>query len=395
MPRGTADVRPGTTDTRVPVRPAPRAAASRPGRPSLVDLSAEALTDVLSRLGEPAYRGPQIEHWIYRQFARRAADMSNLPSALRARLDAQYDVWPLTLQTYAVSRNGDTLKALFRLADGACVEAVLMLYDQRQTLCISSQVGCAMACTFCATGQDGLTRNLTPGEIVGQVLYLARLLAQRDALALGLQARSARVSNVVFMGMGEPFHNYDAVWRAIPRLASERYCGLGARRITISTVGVAPQIAAMAQEPWPVRLAVSLHAPNDALRAQLVPPARRWPLQEVLRAVRTYTRRTRRRVSFEYVMLDGINDHPQLGADLGRLVQGLPCHVNLIPFNPIPGGRYQPSPDGRIRAFARRVGAAGIPVTIRVKRGIEMDAGCGQLKRRAAVNASRPGDRPR
>ena len=266
MTRGTADGRPGTTDTRVQVRPAPRAAASRPGRPSLVDLSAEALTDVLSRLGEPAYRGPQIEHWIYRQFARRAADMSNLPSALRARLDAQYDVWPLTLQTYAVSRNGDTLKALFRLADGACVEAVLMLYDQRQTLCISSQVGCAMACTFCATGQDGLTRNLTPGEIVGQVLYLARLLAQRDALALGLQARSARVSNVVFMGMGEPFHNYDAVWRAIPRLASERYCGLGARRITISTVGVAPQIAAMAQEPWPVRLAVSLHAPNDALR---------------------------------------------------------------------------------------------------------------------------------
>lgn len=362
--------------------------APRGTRPNLLDLGTDGLAALMTRLGEPNYRIRQIEHWVYRKFTDRFANMSNLPPGLRRILDSHYTVLPLALDTLQVSRTGDALKVLFRLEDGAQIEAVLMLYDRRQTLCISSQVGCAMGCRFCATGLDGLARNLTPGEIMGQVLYLSMMLARPEVWDLDLKASGTRVSNIVYMGMGEPFHNYDAVWHSIRTLVSGRYYGLGARNITVSTVGLAPQILAMAQEKLPVRLAVSLHAPNDTLRAQIVPPARRWSIQDILAAVCTYIGRTNRRVTFEYVMLEGWNDDPALGTELGRLLHGLLCHVNLIPFNPIPGDQFRAAPAARIQAFAAHVQAEGIPVSIRVRRGIEMDAGCGQLRKRESAALS-------
>ena len=352
------------------------------GKPSLLDMSPVALTSALARRGEPKYRVQQVQRWVYQRFASNFSEMTNLSGGLRQSLAEAYDVWPLSLGTYGVSKDRDTLKALFQLQDGECVEAVLMLYDRRQTLCISSQVGCAMGCTFCATGLDGLTRNLTAGEIVGQVLALARMLDRREELRLLLDARQSHVSNIVFMGMGEPFHNYGAVWDAVRIMAAPDFFGLSPRNITISTVGLVPQIRAMAQEPLPVRMAISLHAPNDELRARIVPPARRWPIAEILGAARHYIHQTGRRVTFEYVMLDGLNDDPRLGTELGQRLRGLNCHVNLIPFNPIPGDRFQPSPMSRTQAFATAVKRSGIATTIRVRRGIEMDAGCGQLRKR-------------
>ncbi len=354
-------------------------------KPSLLDVSPGELTAALARRGEPEYRAEQVRRWVYRSFASDFSEMTDLSRGLRDALAATYAVWPLSLSTYAVSQRRDTLKALFRLRDGEYVEAVLMLYDRRQTLCISSQVGCAMGCTFCATGMDGLTRNLTAGEIVGQVLALARMLDRRAELGLSLDAQRSHVSNVVFMGMGEPFHNYGAVWDAVRTMAAPDFFGLSPRNITISTVGLVPQIRAMAQEPLPVRMAISLHAPNDELRARIVPPARRWPIAEILGAARHYVERTGRRVTFEYVMLNELNDDPRLGTELGRRLRGLNCHVNLIPCNPIPGDAFQPSPAARTQAFAAAVRRSGIATTIRVRRGIEMDAGCGQLRKRIGL----------
>ena len=349
---------------------------------SLLDLDADGLVELAGRMGEPAYRARQMEHWLYRKFVRSSQEMRNLPRPTRDWLERHCTVMPLALEWLVASRDRDTVKVLFRLPDGECIEAVLMLYDRRQTLCISSQAGCAMGCTFCATGLDGLTRNLTPGEIVGQVLFLSRLLAEPGDHGVSLNPSSRRVSNIVFMGMGEPFHNYEAVWSAIRTLVSPDRYGLGARGITVSTIGLPARIEAMADEPLPVNLAVSLHAPHDELRAQIVPPARRWPLGTLLEAVRLYTEKTNRRVSFEYVMLDGINDHPELADQLAHRLRGLLCHINLIPFNPIPGDRYGATPDDRIRQFASRIRKAGLPVSIRLRRGIEMDAGCGQLRAR-------------
>ncbi len=355
-------------------------------KPSLLDKSQVELTEELVRRGEPKYRAKQVQHWVYRGFASGFSEMTNLSEDLRIALEETYDVWPLSLSTYAISKNQDTLKALFRLHDGECVEAVLMLYDRRQTLCISSQVGCAIGCTFCATGLDGLTRNLTPGEIVGQVLALAKMLGHRKELGLPLAPHRSHVTNIVFMGMGEPFHNYEAVWDSVRTLASPQFFGLSPRNITVSTVGLVPQIRKMARETLPVRLAISLHAPNDDLRGQIVPPARRWPISEILDAANEYVECTGRRVTFEYVMLDGVNDDPRLGSELGRRLHGLNCHVNLIPFNPIPGDLFQASPERRVREFAAALNRSGTPTTIRVRRGIEMDAGCGQLRKRILLD---------
>ncbi len=349
---------------------------------SLLDLASDAWAVWLRHQGEPRFRQGQIEDWVYRKYVDRFSAMTNLPPALREKLEQEFAVLPLELETYSVSENGDTLKALFRLHDGEYIESVLMLYDKRQTLCISSQAGCAMGCKFCATGLGGLSRNLTSGEIVGQVLFLSRLLARPHEFGVTLQTRQSRVSNIVFMGMGEPLHNYDAVWSAIRSLVAPQYYGLGARQVTVSTIGLVPQMLAMAQEPIPVRLAVSLHAPDDQLRAQLIPPARRWQLAAILDAVRRYVAATNRRVTFEYVMLEGVNDDPALGTRLGKLLRGLLCHVNLIPFNPIPGDTFRAPSDRHIQNFAALVRAHGIPVSVRVRRGVKMDAGCGQLRLR-------------
>ena len=348
---------------------------------SLLDLSLPELEAYVADLGQPTYRARQVWEWIYQRFAGDFASMTNLPKALRDQLTAAATITPLRLATQVVSNDRDTLKALFLLLDGQTIETVLMLYDERRTLCISSQAGCAMGCTFCATAQGGLARNLTAGEIVAQVLYFARYLADPDLLPATSATRPAAVSNIVLMGMGEPMHNYKNVWTALHRLTDADAFGLGARHITLSTVGLAPMIDRMAEEGLQIGLAVSLHAPNDALRSQLVPINKAYPVDELLAAVQRYIDHTHRRVTFEYALMRGINDSPALAAELAGKLQGLLCHVNLIPLNPIPDSAYQPTSDEETAHFAQILRDAGVPATVRLRRGIEISAGCGQLRR--------------
>jgi 23S rRNA (adenine2503-C2)-methyltransferase len=247
-----------------------------------------------------------------------------------------------------------------------------MRYEARRTACISSQVGCAVGCPFCATGQGGFARDLSTGEIVDQVLYFARQLKEQDL----------SITNVVLMGMGEPLANYDAMWGAIEILHDRRGFGLGSRRFTVSTAGVVPGISRLAQEHLSVGLAISLHAANDALRDRLVPLNRRYPLSELLTACGQYVQHTGRRVSFEYALIDGINDGTTQAQELGRLLQGLLCHVNLIPLNPTESCEYQPSSRSQVLAFRRVLNRMGIPNTVRLERGMDIKAGCGQLRAR-------------
>ncbi len=355
---------------------------------SLLDMDEQQLADFLAELGEPKFRARQIWEWIYRRYAGDFATMSNLPKALRLRLAEVATVAPLTLATEVVSAGRDTVKCLFQLHDGQSIEAVLMLYDQRRTLCISSQAGCAMGCTFCATAQGGLARNLTPGEIVAQVLYFARYLANPSLPPDTDVERPAQVTNIVLMGMGEPLHNYANVWTALRRITDADAFGLGARHITLSTVGLAPMIDRMADEGLQIGLAVSLHAPNDELRTSLVPVNKGYPVDEVLAAVRRYVAKTNRRVTFEYALMRGINDTPELAQEMAAKLQGILCHVNLIPLNPIPDSPFQPTSDEDTERFAQILREAGIPATVRLRRGIEINAGCGQL-RRAVVAKSK------
>lgn len=362
-------------------------------RRSLLEMDQMQLADYLAELGQPRFRARQVWEWIYKRFAGDFETMSNLPRELRARLATEATIAPLTLVTEIVSRDRDTVKSLFQLHDGQTIEAVLMLYDERRTLCISSQAGCAMGCTFCATAQGGLARNLTPGEIVAQVLYFARYLADPTLPPATAVTRPTTVTNIVLMGMGEPLHNYTNVWTALHRLTDADAFGLGARHITLSTVGLAPGIDRMADEDLQIGLAVSLHAPNDELRTQLVPVNKGYPVDEVLAAVRRYIAKTNRRVTFEYALMAGINDTPALAQELATKLQGMLCHVNLIPLNPIPDSRYQPTSDADAARFAQILREAGIPTTVRLRRGIEINAGCGQL-RRAANKATSSGAAP-
>jgi 23S rRNA (adenine2503-C2)-methyltransferase len=336
---------------------------------SLLDLSSTALRELVTAWGEPAYRAKQIERWLYQQYATEASQLTNLPQRLRQHL--HQDTWlnPLRPVTSLDSSDGFTQKTLFALPDGRQIEAVLMRYDKRQTLCISTQAGCAMACPFCATGQMGFLRNLSAGEIVAQVLYYARLLA----------AEGKTVTNIVFMGMGEPLANYAATWGAVRRLNDGQGFNLGARRMTLSTVGLAPAIRRLSHEPEQINLAVSLHAPSDELRNVIVPVNRRYPLAMLMQAVRAYSATTGRRVTFEYALMDNLNDQVAQADQFAALVAGLLCHVNLIPLNPTPGSPWSGSPDSRVYAFQARLQAAGIPTTVRLRRGIDIAAGCGQL----------------
>lgn len=338
-------------------------------RPTLLNLSQTELKEMVSNWGEPAYRAEQIETWLYKRFVPDIDEMTTLPKRLRQRLRAETTFNPLEPVVSLDSSDGCTRKTLFALPDGRQIEAVLMRYDKRQTLCISTQVGCAMACPFCATGQMGFMRNLSAGEIVAQVLYYARMLNREDK----------QVTNIVFMGMGEPLANYAETWRAIRRLNDPAGFNLGARRMTLSTVGLVPAIRRMSREPEQVGLAVSLHAPTDELRDLIVPINRRYPLAMLMQAVHDYVAITRRRVTFEYALMDNLNDSDIQAAQFAALLQGLLCHVNLIPLNPTPDSPWSGSPDERVYAFRDRLQAAGIPTTVRLRRGIDIAAGCGQL----------------
>ncbi|MSP12668.1 MAG: 23S rRNA (adenine(2503)-C(2))-methyltransferase RlmN [Chloroflexi bacterium] len=337
---------------------------------SIFDLTKPELAVYLQRIGQPRFRVDQIWQWLYRALVNDPDRMYNLPKDLQQRLAEDFIFHPVEEIQQVVSADQRTYKGLFRLQDGQTVEAVLMLYAQRRTVCLSSQVGCAMGCAFCATGQMGFMRNLTVGEIVDQVLCFARRVA----------AQGEALTNLVFMGMGEPLANYPAVWAAVERFHDPTGFDLGARRMTISTVGLVKGIRKLATESLPVNLAVSLHAPQDTLRQELIPIAGpRYPIAEIMAAVREYIAITNRRVSFEYALMRDKNDSLEQAQDLADLLKGLLCHVNLIPLNPTPGSPWQPTPQPQADAFREVLTRNGIPATMRVRRGIEIQAGCGQL----------------
>jgi 23S rRNA (adenine2503-C2)-methyltransferase len=350
-----------------------RAPASPRGVQSLVELDYAALEALLAEHGQPAYRARQVWEWLYVHLADDTAAMTNLPRALREALAARMRLGVPQLLASLQSADGETRKDLLRLADGETVEVVLMHYEQRHTACISTQVGCPVGCAFCATGQMGLRRNLTVGEIVAQALHCARLL----------QAEGGRLSNVVLMGMGEPLLNYEASLAAVRRLVDPTGLNIGQRHITLSTVGVVPGIERLSAEGLAITLAVSLHAATDRLRDQLVPFNRRYGLDALFEACTRYARRTGQRVSFEWVLIERVNDTPEQAEALAARLVGLSAHVNLIPLNPTPGYDGRPPAEERIARFVRVLERRRVPYTLRVRRGIDIQAGCGQLRQRS------------
>jgi 23S rRNA (adenine2503-C2)-methyltransferase len=381
------------------------------------------LESLVKGWGQPAYRARQLYRQLYVNYANDPAQMSDLPLALRERITAEAPIGGLKLVRVQRADDGLTRKALFALPDGAVVESVLMIYPDRATVCVSTQAGCAMGCDFCATGKLGLLRNLSTGDIVEQVMWAARELkaqgSQRqatdrkqpapgddnwwapadsqfaDAVRVLMHPRTQeptsippRLTNVVFMGMGEPFANYDRWWGAVERLHDPQGFNMGARSLTVSTVGLVPGILRLSQERLPVNLAISLHAPDDALRSELMPINKRYPIAQLLDATRTYIERTNRRVSFEYVLLQGRNDGPQQALMLAGLVHGMLCHVNLIPWNPVPGMPLERSHRQRVAQFQQILRDHRVACTVREERGVEIAAACGQLAGSEAPQSS-------
>jgi len=338
--------------------------------PAPYDLTRDELAELLE--GEPPYRARQVWDGLHAR-VQRPEEMTELPGSLRAALEVALPP-ALCEVSRRTADGGQTTKWLWGLHGGARVETVLMHYTDRVTVCVSTQAGCAMACQFCATGQAGFQRHLTEGEIVEQVAAAMR------------EARPRRLSNVVFMGMGEPLANYDRVWAAVVRLNTEM--GLSARHLTLSTVGIVPGIRRLATEGLPVNLAVSLHAANDTLRDELVPINRRYPLGELAEACAAYVAATGRRLSVEWALIDGVNDHGSDASELASFARPLAAHVNLIPLNPTPGYPVVGSPVDRVRSFRDQLSALGVNATIRATRGAEIDAACGQLAAPSAATRS-------
>jgi 23S rRNA (adenine2503-C2)-methyltransferase len=352
----------------------------RPGRRKpprhLADLDAAGRRAAVTELGQPAFRADQLARHYFGRLTDDPDAMTDLPAAARAELAGALLPRLLTPEREQTCDGGMTRKTLWRAFDGALVESVLMRYPDRVTMCVSSQAGCGMACPFCATGQAGLTRNLSTAEIVAQVV------AGASALARGrVPGGPGRVSNIVFMGMGEPLANYNSVLAAVRRISDPAPDGLGIsqRSITVSTVGLVPAIRRLTAEGLTARLAVSLHAPDDELRDELVPVNRRWKIAEVLDAAWDYAAATGRRVSIEYAMIRDVNDHAWRADALAGLLAGRLAHVNLIPLNPTPGSRWTASDPDVAREFVDRIAARGVPVTVRDTRGTEIDGACGQL----------------
>lgn len=365
-------------------------------RTSLFDVSFDELQDRVTGWGEPAFRARQIWEWLYHRLVDAADGMTNLPHELRSRLESEFGDAGLAPSVDLKSSDGWTRKILFALSDGKEIETVLMAYDKRRTVCVSTQAGCGIACPFCATGQAGLQRNLSAGEIIQQVLFFERLLRKDEGgqtkNGAGKMTADAskpshptthRLTNLVFMGMGEPFANYDETLDALRRLTDPTGWNFGARRITVSTVGLIPGIEKFTRDAGQVNLAVSLHAATEALRDQLVPINKRYPLRDLIPACREYVTATRRRLSFEWALIDGVNDTVEQAQALGRLARQLPrhlVHVNLIPLNATRGYAGAASRRERISHFRDELSRYGIGHTLRVRRGIDINAGCGQLR---------------
>jgi 23S rRNA (adenine2503-C2)-methyltransferase len=350
--------------------------------PFIYDLELSDLKKLLAELGEPSYRADQIWQGLYKHFWNTPEEFTNLPKALRERLGQMLRFEALKPVSYLDSSDTQTRKTLFQLPDNRVIEAVLMKYGdpaslpstagepkKRRTLCISSQAGCAMGCVFCATGQMGFKRHLTSGEIVAQVMYYARML----------QEQGENVTNIVLMGMGEPFHNYDNTMAAIDRLNDPDGYNFGARRFTISTVGLVPMIRRFADEKRQVNLAISLHAADDEERSKILPVNKKYNIAKLLEACRYYVDQTGRRVTFEWALIDGVNDTEEVARRLASRLKGLLCHVNAIPLNPTTGYKGRATTRQGAAKFKETLEQAGIPCTIRMRRGIDIQAGCGQL----------------
>lgn len=336
---------------------------------NLYDLSRAELGALLAAWGYADYYAGLVWSSLYRDLATTLEGMAGLRPELRERLAAETIIDLLAMRGSIDSADGHTRKYLLGLADGAAIETVLMYFRGRATACVSTQVGCAMGCVFCATGQMGFRRHLSPGEIVAQVVHVARVLRERGET----------LRNIVLMGMGEPLHNYDATMKALDTVMDHRGLAIAPRFITLSTVGVVPGIRRLTAERRAIRLAVSLHGATDEERARLVPPARRWPLAELMAACRDYTTTLRRRIFFEWTLIDGQNDSVEAAHALGRLLAGMDAHVNLIPLNPTLGYGGQPTAGPAARAFQAVLADYGLPSTVRQRRGIDVAAGCGQL----------------
>jgi 23S rRNA (adenine2503-C2)-methyltransferase len=350
----------------------------------IYDYSMTDLARLLKEWKQPAYRAEQIWQGLYRNYWNKASEFSNLPIDLRKCLEDFFIFNPLSPDIFLESSDGETIKTQFKLFDGKAIEAVLMKYDPRagmrenqnlsivqgrRTICISTQAGCAMGCVFCATGQMGCKRHLSTGEIVAQVIYYARLLHDHGEV----------LTNIVVMGMGEPFHNYDHTMTAIDRLNDPKGYNFGARRFTISTVGLVPGIRRFTSEKRQVNLAISLHAATDEMRASMLPVDKRYPIDELLESCRDYIAATGRRITFEWALINGVNDTPEQAHLLATKLKGMLCHVNAIPLNPTEGYSGKVTTRRRAREFKEILTSSGIPCTIRLRRGIDIAAGCGQL----------------
>ena len=337
---------------------------------NLLDMTAGGLEKKLRAWGEPDYRARQIWQAVYQQQVVSLQAATSLPDKLRQRLTTEFSLGNLTQVIELRSTDSNTVKVLFKLPDGKQIETVLMNYRKRRTVCVSTQAGCAMGCHFCATGHMGLERNLTVGEIVAQALWASRLL----------RSEGRKLTNIVLMGMGEPFHNYANSLAALDRLNDTDGMAIGARHITLSTVGITPAIKRFAQAERQERLAVSLHAATDELRSRLLPINRRYPLVPLLATCREYIELTGRRLSFEWALIDGINDSTEQAQALCKLIAGMLCHVNLIPLNPTSDYDKVPASRAAASRFKAQLDAVGIPTTVRVRRGLDIRAGCGQLR---------------
>ncbi|MGM9925328.1 MAG: 23S rRNA (adenine(2503)-C(2))-methyltransferase RlmN [Bacillus sp. (in: firmicutes)] len=338
-------------------------------KPSIYSLQPEELKTWLKDNGEKPFRSDQILQWLYKQRVTSFEEMSNLSKELRSKLDEHFTLTTLKTLIQQTSADG-TIKFLFELQDGYSIETVLMRHEYGNSVCVTTQVGCRIGCTFCASTLGGLKRNLEAGEIVAQVVKVQQALDETDE----------RVSSIVIMGIGEPFDNYDAMMSFLKIVNSEKGLHIGARHITVSTSGIVPKIYKFADEDMQINFAISLHAPNNELRGKLMPINRAYSLPKLMEAVKYYTEKTGRRITFEYGLFGGENDQVEHAIELANLIKGLKCHVNLIPVNYVPERDYVRTPKEQIKLFEQTLKNKGVNVTVRREQGHDIDAACGQLR---------------